>query len=83
MKMKYLKYFENNSEPKYKIGDYVEVNSEELGIKNEIGVIDFVDSTIKAYGCIFSTFRELDNILEDEIIRKLEDHEVEALKYNL
>ena len=93
--MKYLKLFEGWM-PEYEVGDYVLVNKNSWGsdfgkahfkedqpmrvkkinLRDKEYVLDFVllHPNSSMYGDIFE---------EDEIIRKLKDYEVEAIKYNL
>jgi len=95
--MKFLKYFENafydnlpkievTWNPKYKIGDYVEVYSEELNVKNEIGIITYVDYEEKLYHCDFINGND-EGVFENEIIRELDKEETKLYsnmkKYNL
>jgi hypothetical protein len=91
--MKHLKLFESfeNEIRKYNKGDYVLVTSQYLGIEMEPCKIDYFDDNDVSYDVykFIIGVHSLKNknfggeIVEDEIIRKLEDHEIAAIKYNL
>lgn len=87
--MKYLKLFEGRENAKYKVGDIVLVNSTYNYILNsamKIVFINYPDQT--SYDMIFVDDPDATDdmeymILETDVVRKLEDWEIEALKYNL
>lgn len=89
--MKYIKKFEKKSPPKYKLGETVEVPR---AIKQPVKYmiitdIDYINSyTIQYEGVnLFDPAGEYFYILEEYIIRKISDDEIELLKssnkYNL
>jgi hypothetical protein len=84
--MKYIKLFEN-SKMFYENGDIVLVYSEYNEIYNEIMEIIYANNPLKSYSVKFFNDIELESIeyfiLDSDIIRKLESHEIEAIKYNL
>jgi len=85
--MKFLKYFEDIQEmdrrnPNYKYGDYILVNSDHNQIYDEVMTID-TETDDDIFACSFVKKEGGAEIFVDEIVRKLEDFEIDALKYNL
>ena len=90
--MKYIKTFEiMNSDgmlinPIYKVGDYILVDSRLTSnnddrVENGILVIEGI--TDYWYIARYVEKDYVEWIYEDEIVKKLDDYEIEALKYNL
>lgn len=80
-----FKIFENKND-KYSVGDIVLVNSEYNEIYNEVMRISYVSNLDRiSYEAEF--FNDPESlkyfIIHDDIIRKLEPHEIDAIKYNL
>ena len=83
--MKYIKKYDNYTwEPKYQIGDYVLVYSppDMSDIENEPMIIEYVDEYEKAYYCKFVFSQYYEYVIDDEIVRKLKDYEIDAIKYD-
>lgn len=84
--MRRLKTFEdikyNWKNPNYKNGDYILVNSKYNDIINEPMTIDD-ETDPDIFACSFINKNGGIEVFVDEIVRKLEDFEIEALKYNL
>jgi hypothetical protein len=92
--MKHLKIYEGFGYQKstYKKGDYVLVDAEAVfpskKIKTQVGIISRAVGYIVHRGYVYEVKflddeRNFVGIADDNIIRKLDDHEVSALKYNL
>ena len=81
-----FKIFENKEE--YKIGDYIIITSVELEVKNKPVVITYrtdikdFNGTL-CWGVDFLFDSGACEVFENEIVRKMEPHEVAAIKYNL
>jgi hypothetical protein len=86
--MKYIKTYESKIlwEPTYSIGDYVEVYLYDPPyiVDHEPVLITSIDYYEHCYKCQYIlTPKYGDCFADDYIIRKLEPHEVDAIKYNL
>lgn len=88
--MKYIKKFEivNSDgeivEPDYKVGDYVEIYATES--RRDLvadGVVLIENITKYWYICRYVIEGYVEWVYEKEIVRKLEEHEIEAMKYNI
>ena len=77
-----FKIFENNS--KYKIGDVIEILDKPDKIISKIMSIRYADDVpiywVREFG---GTMYDSFEVGDDDVIRKLEDHEIAAIKYNL
>lgn len=84
--MKYLKEYNEYQIPKYKIGDYVQIDN---GSGPDDGLSAKIINIDDTRGTIYYEVRFVDSpdqvypVMETEINRRLEDYEIEAFKYNL
>ena len=85
--MKHLKTFENLELPEYAIGDYVEIFYIDDNYIFKIDDVRFEKGYEPVYVCIAINYPNIsDNIYEaeeNEIYRKLDQYEIDAIKYNL
>lgn len=92
--MNHLKTYESrysdNWVQEYNIGDVIEIYEEDKDEKvyneyNPFEIIDIDETELPRPYCIQSLIDEfVDNwIGDDQIVRQLEQHEIDALKYNL
>lgn len=91
--MKYIKKYEQKSPPKYKLGDAIEIKEGSVHNYNVkylvITDVDYIKNDVIQYEGVnlFNPGGDYFYILEEYIIRKLSDEEIELLKssnkYNL
>jgi hypothetical protein len=90
--MKYIKFFEKKN-LKYKLGDYIEVRifGGDLEIMKIIMFRKNFEGMIYDYGCemldkdidLYDIYEYPFPVQEEQIIRKIEEYEIDAKKYNL
>ena len=81
--MKYIKKFEDINNILYKPGDYIIVTSEYLELENEPMIIESKIAN-DSFNCYFICNEdEGAEVYINEIIRKMEQFEIDAIKYNL
>lgn len=84
--MKYLKTYESHRKPLYNNGDIVLANSELYGFKNQMmRILMTFNAKENYYTAEFYDYPEEENyiLMETDIIKKLESHEIEGITYNL
>ena len=82
--MKFLKYFEDVQDisPSYKAGDYIFVYSHYKGIYDKFMIIDD-ETDDDIFACHFVSNDKGEEIFRSEIVRKLTQDEIDALKFGI
>ena len=83
--MKYIKLYESFKNDEFEVGDYILVYSEYNELFNEIMKIVFINKDLSIFEVklLDPNYDYSFTISKNDIIKKLEDHEVAELKYNL